>query len=397
MRPSSSPLPTFFRRPARLRALACAGAAALLASCGGSGGGGAPSATGKLTLTACVIEAGATACQATVAWSTSNASSPRVAVGSTTLSTAPNGSAQATVGGDGVTVTLHDGATRLDERSLAGRCVAASAWNGAQCAPFAVRATERAATPFSEGGNPVTLEVVVYRPFGAGPFPAVIFHHGSTGNGDDPSLFRITFEHQAVARFFAERGWIVVFPQRRGRGASDGTYDEGFTPDRARYSCLQGPALAGVERALGDADAALAHVQAMAGVDASRIVSAGHSRGGVLAIAHAGLRSASFRGAVNFVGGWLGEGCTDAVPVNRATFARGGPFPAETAWIYGLNDPFYGAAHSQANFDAFVTAGGKGAFALHERGAGLNGHFVHDDPALWGASLQAYLARVAGP
>jgi len=71
-------------------------------------------------------------------------------------------------------------------------------------------------------------------PNGVGPFPTLIFHHGSTGRGDAPALFTGTFESPSLARLFNESGWLVAFPQRRGRGASDGLYDEGFEPDRRK-------------------------------------------------------------------------------------------------------------------------------------------------------------------
>ena len=85
-----------------------------------------------------------------------------------------------------------------------------------------VRTVERAPTPFVESGRAVTLEVVIYKPQGPGPHPAVIFNHGSTGDGNDPSQFRITYTNEAIARFFADRGWLVAFAQRRGRGAGRG-------------------------------------------------------------------------------------------------------------------------------------------------------------------------------
>jgi len=56
----------------------------------------------------------------------------------------------------------------------------------------------------------------------------LLFHHGSTGKGDDPSRFISTVTSPALAKFFNDRGWMVMFPQRRGRGKSDGLYDEGF-------------------------------------------------------------------------------------------------------------------------------------------------------------------------
>lgn len=272
-------------------------------------------------------------------------------------------------------------------------CASASAWNGARCEPFATRVTERAATPFVESGAPVTLEVVIFEPLAAPPHPLVVFHHGSTGNGDNPAAFLVTAVNEPVARFFATRGWAVAFPQRRGRGASGGLYDEGFEPDRSRYSCRQELALPGVDRALQDADAALEHLRRRPWVDASRILLAGHSRGGILAVAQAGRRPDAVRGAVNFVGGWLGEGCVDAVAVNRATFVTGAASPHPTLWLYAAGDSFYSLAHSRANFSAFSGAGGRGEFREFARATGLEGHFLPDDPPLWGADVDRYLGE----
>lgn len=287
------------------------------------------------------------------------------------------------------------GGTQATDATLAvPACPSASAWNGSRCEPFATRSTERALTPFVEAGSPVTLEVVLFEPLAPGPHRLVVFHHGSTGNGDNPASFRATTVSEAVARFFALRGWAVAFPQRRGRGASDGTYDEGFEPDRSRYSCRQELALPGVERALQDADAALEHLRRRPGIDASRILLAGHSRGGILAIAQAGRRPDAVQGAVNFVGGWLGEGCVDASAVNRATFVSGAASPHPSLWLYAAADPFYSLDHSRANFDAFTSAGGRGEFRAYQRATGLNGHFLVDDPALWEADLAAFLGRL---
>jgi hypothetical protein len=64
----------------------------------------------------------------------------------------------------------------------------------------------------------------------------VVINHGSTGEGTDPTLFRNTWHDLGLADFLNERGWLVAFPQRRGRGKSDGLYDEGFSPERARMA-----------------------------------------------------------------------------------------------------------------------------------------------------------------
>lgn len=298
----------------------------------------------------------------------------------------------AACGGGGASPPAASPTPTPDARSA---CASGSAWDGTQCRPFAVRLEERVPTPFLEGGRPVSLELVLFRPPGSGPFPAVVFHHGSTGTGSDPSLFTQTYTNEVVAQFFAERGYVVAFPQRRGRGRSDGLYDEGFTPSRSGYSCLQGPALAGFERALQDVEVAVEHIRRRDDVLVSRVLSAGQSRGGALAVAHAGLHPSRYLGVVNFVGGWLGEGCADAVPVNRAALLAGAAFDRPMFWLYGANDSFYGLAHSRANFDAFVAAGGRGAFQTYTRAPSLNGHFILNDAALWTADLDAYLRQVA--
>ncbi len=370
----------------------------VLAGCGGGGGSGsppAPTVTGSLAVGDCEIADGESTCLGSISW-TSNAAAPRILLAGATLATTTAGAVTSAVGLDRLTVALFDGTTRLDEKSIGGSCAAASAWAANRCAAFASRTTERIPTPFVEAGRAVTLEVVIYTPPGTGPFPLVMFSHGSTGNGDDPSQFRLTYTNEAIARFFNERGWIVAFPQRRGRGGSDGLYDEGFTPDRSAYSCLQGPALAGLERALQDSDVALDYLRARTGVDNSRMLAAGISRGGALAVAHAGRRPAAFIGVVNFVGGWLGEGCVDAAVVNRTALVSGASFPGQTTWLYGANDSFYSVAHSRANYDAFVAAGGRGAFSVYTRAAGLNGHFIINDSALWSSSLDAYVKQVGG-
>ena len=273
-------------------------------------------------------------------------------------------------------------------------CSPGSVLDGAQCRVFAQRSVERMPTPWIESGRALTLEMVVYRPLGAGSYPTLIFHHGSTGNGDDPALFRQTFSSETVARVFVEQGWMVLFPQRRGRGGSDGLYDEGFEPDRSRYACTAALALAGLARALEDAEVVARHVLARADVVADRVLVGGFSRGGILAVAHAAQRPASYRGSVNFVGGWIGEGCVDAVAVNRTTFAASAAGPRLSLWLYGENDPFYSVAHSRANFDAYVAAGGAADFRLYRRSnAGLSGHLIMNEPALWQADAQALIAQ----
>jgi len=249
-------------------------------------------------------------------------------------------------------------------------------------------------TALVEHGVPVQLELVIYRPTGVWPLPTVIFNHGSTGSGSDPSLFTNTWQSPTVAAWFNQRGYMVIFPQRRGRGKSGGLYDEGFTPNRSGYSCDPLYSLPGVDRAMTDIDEVMKHVRLRPDVDTRRMLIAGQSRGGILSIAYAGTRPNVFRGAINFVGGWMSDGCPSPTLINTPTFARGAPFPHQTVWLYGQNDPFYSLTHSRYNFDFFTASGGKGTFHTFNLGAGISGHNVFLYPAQWGPVVDQYLAAL---
>ncbi|MCX6622075.1 MAG: prolyl oligopeptidase family serine peptidase [Acidobacteria bacterium] len=62
------------------------------------------------------------------------------------------------------------------------------------------------------------LHGVLYRPAGQGPFPAVVYNHGSAPDNSAAS--------EALGPIFANRGWTFFMPHRRGQGlsASAGPY-----------------------------------------------------------------------------------------------------------------------------------------------------------------------------
>lgn len=250
-------------------------------------------------------------------------------------------------------------------------------------------------TTLTEDGKPVALEVVIYRPNGPGPFPLAVFNHGSTGRGTDPALFTVTWSDPGLADFLNGRGWIVAFPQRRGRGKSDGLYDEGFSADRRQgYTCDFTTSLAGADRALVDIQAAIAALRQRPDVAPSRILIGGQSRGGVLSVAYAGMHPEQIMGVINFVGGWMGTGCENASRLNGTLFERGGRFDRPTLWLYGHHDPFYSIEHSRGNFSRFQSAGGRGTFLEFDVPGGY-GHGVVGDPELWQGWASAYLSSLA--
>jgi len=66
----------------------------------------------------------------------------------------------------------------------------------------------------------LTLAGVLYKPEGPGPFPAVLYNHGSAPGMQNQQAFEI------LGPLFAGRGWVFFAPYRRGQGlsASAGPY-----------------------------------------------------------------------------------------------------------------------------------------------------------------------------
>jgi pimeloyl-ACP methyl ester carboxylesterase len=255
------------------------------------------------------------------------------------------------------------------------------------------RSTERIATPFFEASRPVELELIVDTPSGTGPFPTIVFNHGSTGRGANPLEIKQTYAPEFLARFFTERGWLVVFPQRRGRGHSDGLYDEGLALNRRGYTCDTERSLAGLERAIDDLKSVTDFLAKRSDVDQRQMVIAGVSRGGILALAIAAKSPGTFVGAINFVGGWIDQECVNSDAINGSTFREAAAFKRPTIWLYGEIDSFYSIEHSRRNFDAFRSAGGQGAFHVYQVG-GHWGHYLLEFPELWRSQLSTFLEGI---
>lgn len=251
--------------------------------------------------------------------------------------------------------------------------------------------------PVTVDGESVRLQMRIYKPAAQGRFPTLVFNHGSTGYGTDSTRFKEPVDAPAVAAFFVQRGWAVVMPVRRGRGGSEGQYDEGFSTIRALgYSCISSLSLAGADRALRDVEAAMTAILEMPFVDVQRVAIGGLSRGGALSVAYAGMHPTQVVGVINFVGGWLGWPCPNMGSVNQALFNRGAPYPFESLWLYAENDSNYSLAHSHENFAAFTAAGGKGQF-LELKVPAENGHWLPAFPTVWAPSVEAYLEQIGLP
>lgn len=249
-------------------------------------------------------------------------------------------------------------------------------------------------TSLTEEGRPVILNTVIYRPKGKGPFPLAVVHHGSTGDGRDPATADFVWANDWFADVLNARGYLVAFPQRRGRGGSDGLYDEGFAEDRREgYSPETRLSLPGAERALADAEAALATLRKRDDVAEGPIMLGGVSRGGVVALMQAGARPDDVSGVVNFVGGWVSEGWGDET-INPALFARGGAFGGPVLSIYAEDDPYYSIPYSKQNLAALAEAGVESRLHVVTVAGSGNGHWAMGYPNLWADAVDAYLDEV---
>ena len=143
-------------------------------------------------------------------------------------------------------------------------------------------------------GN-LVLHGFLYKPDGKGPFPAVLWNHGSERRpGWLPEL----------APLFLSRGYAFFIPHRRGHGRSPGEYVMDAL-DRANQS---GGAQARSRKLvelmdlhLQDQVAALDYLKSLPEIDKQRIAVAGCSFGGIQTILMA-ERGLGLRAAVDFAG-----------------------------------------------------------------------------------------------
>jgi carboxymethylenebutenolidase len=130
----------------------------------------------------------------------------------------------------------------------------------------------------------ITLHGVLYKPEGTGPFPAVVYNHGSAAG----MLSKEAFD--ALGPVFASHGWVFFGPYRRGQGlsASAGPYIGDQIAAAEKSGGISAGAAATVRLLekdhLNDQLAALAWLRERGFVQPARIAVAGNSFGGIEAV-----------------------------------------------------------------------------------------------------------------
>src|SRR2546430_3594681 len=128
-----------------------------------------------------------------------------------------------------------------------------------------------------------TVAATILGPEGPGPFGAVILNHGVPVS-DKERAGASSSDLLASAAVFAQHGYVVVLPLRRGFGAAGGEFAE-YTG-----SCSHPDCLGGEQAAAEDVMAAYECARALPCVDPRRMILAGHSAGGMVALFTAGVR-----------------------------------------------------------------------------------------------------------
>src|SRR5438067_1436661 len=171
--------------------------------------------------------------------------------------------------------------------------------SGPSATPSQSHSLDGEVVTFPSGG--LTLHGVLYRPDGVGPFPAVVYNHGSAPG----MLGKQAFD--ALGPVFAKNGWVFFGPYRRGQGLSASAGK--FIGDEIAAATKAGGLTAGASTMvrlletdhLNDQLAALTWLRTQKFVKPDQIAVAGNSFGGVEAVL--GAEHASYCGAVDSAGG----------------------------------------------------------------------------------------------
>ena len=138
------------------------------------------------------------------------------------------------------------------------------------------------------------IQAYLYKPEGTGPFPVVIYNHGSrAGRERTPAPFAF------IGKMLAAHGYVALVPERRGYGRSDGpSFSDAVGEDRGSRFVTR------LQEETDDVLAAQQFLKTFSFVDGSRMGVMGWSLGGIVAV-FAASRSEVLRIVVDQAGAAL--------------------------------------------------------------------------------------------
>ncbi|MCC7252523.1 MAG: prolyl oligopeptidase family serine peptidase [Hyphomicrobium sp.] len=251
--------------------------------------------------------------------------------------------------------------------------------------------------PSADDGFP--LRATVFRPSDAPGtegertrHPLVVINHGTS---DATRLAVAMPVYYWLSRWFVERGYVVVLPQRRGHGATGGPMAEAVggcaDPDHYRSGLA----------AADDIESAVDFMSAQPFVAPGETVVVGISSGGWASLALAARNPANVRAVVNIAGGRGGRPFGQRVDtvcgeprLIEAARAFGHEARVPTLWLYAENDSYFRPDLARAMAAAWQDAGGAAELHIFPP-YGSDGHHIADDRAgwaVWGTAVAHFLA-----
>ena len=235
------------------------------------------------------------------------------------------------------------------------------------------------------------IQAYLYKPDGDGPFPVVIYNHGSRVGRERRS---VPFEY--IGRLLTRAGYAVLVTERRGYGGSDGpTWSEDVGNDRGQRF------IARLQEETDDALAALDYLRTLSFTDTKRIGIMGWSLGGIVTML-AVSRSSAFAVAIDQAGAALTWDGSAQVRSALIAAAEKATTPAlllvaqndrTTASITTLADIFKkrGVPHRMVVYEPFTPQQGGGA-------APAPGHMVFSAQGtyVWERDVLEFLGRYLG-
>ncbi|MEO6018419.1 MAG: CocE/NonD family hydrolase [Polaromonas sp.] len=213
------------------------------------------------------------------------------------------------------------------------------------------------------------LETTLYKPDGPGPFPVVVINHGKA---DGNPQFQSRYRPAIAARYFLQRGYVVVVPMRQGFSKSSGGYIGG--------GCnVESNGRAQAE----DVKAVLDYTLTQPYADKSRVLVVGQSHGGWTTLAFGALNYPGVKGLINFAGGLRQEGCAGwqgGLARGAAAYAVDTGVPS--LWFYGDNDSYFSPSTWREMAERYNGGGNKARVVAF-------GAFGSDSHSLFGSSKGA--------
>lgn len=253
---------------------------------------------------------------------------------------------------------------------------------------------------------PLPMFAYVARPIGKQASRLAIMNHGVSLDPKQRSMFPLV-EFRDAARWFANRGYLVVAPVGSGYGAS--AID---VPERALYGPFyskigqcgnpdfhsSGLAVAQVDLWIID------YLSAEKLIVPKDIIVVGQSAGGWASIALSSLNPPQVKAIIVFAAGRGGR--VEGKPNNNcaperliaATAEFGQRSRVPMLWIYTENDTFFGPALSKRMHQAFTAAGGNAEYHLLPP-FGDDGHYLVSSAnavSIWSPIVEAFLAQLQG-